>query len=443
MPPDLSGLLLSSFAQAHRYVRLPARTGPSKVEESSKDSEKIKDIFRKYDLNNDGCISHEELWEVLSKLCPSLTRSEVERLFVKMDANRDQRIQSSEFVDFLFGFADLSDKAEMQMRDAAASSTAAPEGEKYRPSSCEPETLPEEPDLRLKKNDSVLSTFTLDIQGEEPDLSELLERLQQMNAQALREVFQKADVNKKGFLKLNQIRTVLFPANVQTEDQQLAVVKVFAQMDKNSDGKIHCGEFVSYILEGKRRASRSATASDKRQMACAFASADAETWLLDDWSMEDDSGADGAGAVGKSTGPLLFAKAFTLVVNAFRWVSPVQLDFASGRWEFEHLFGAQTDFDRQMLRQTFAKVDRNQDGAVSLVELAELYGKEPTFRTGRVGGDRSKGFGPIRPLVQDIHSQLSEVLQAWATGADTRSQRHHSVGLHGCRLVEMGAQDNP
>lgn len=50
--------------------------------------------------------------------------------------------------------------------------------------------------------------------------------------------------------------------------------------------------------------------------------------------MEDDSGADGAGAVGKSTGPLLFAKAFTLVVNAFRWVSPVQLDFASGRWVF-------------------------------------------------------------------------------------------------------------
>eukprot|EP00913_Durusdinium_trenchii_P028530 g26758.t1 len=53
-------------------------------------------------------------------------------------------------VDFLFGFADLSDKAEMQMRDAAASSTAAPEGEKYRPSSCEPETLPEEPDLRRR-----------------------------------------------------------------------------------------------------------------------------------------------------------------------------------------------------------------------------------------------------------------------------------------------------
>lgn len=30
---------------------------------------------------------------------------------------------------------------------------------------------------------------------------------------------------------------------------------------------------------------------------------------------------------------------------------------------------------------------------MSLVELAELYGKEPTFRTGRVGGDRSKGCG--------------------------------------------------
>eukprot|EP00913_Durusdinium_trenchii_P033262 g31139.t1 len=149
---------------------------------------------------------------------------------------------------------------------------------------------------RLKKNDSVLSTFTLDIQGEEPDLSELLERLQQMNAQALREVFQKAD----------------------TEDQQLAVVKVFAQMDKNSDGKIHCGEFVSYILEGKR-------------------------------------------PLGRNEEP------------------PTTLTPRSASSESSNL----TDFDRQMLRQTFAKVDRNQDGAVSLVELAELYGKEPTFRTGR------------------------------------------------------------
>lgn len=290
-----------------------AGSSTSGSEAAEADAEKIKNIFQRYDLNNDGFIKHDELWQVLSKLCPTLTKEEVDKLFAKMDTNKDQRIQPSEFVDFIFSFADLEDAAEMKMREATASMDQHSE---------------EDAKYRLKKTDTTMSTFTLDIGGEEPDLPDLLSSLRAMNAQALREVFQRTDVSKRGFLQLNDIRRVLFPSNVQSESDNLAVVKVFAQMDKNSDGKVHCGEFVSYILEGKRRVSRTASAADKRQMATAFAKGDAN--------------ADGR----------------------------ISME------EFERLFGAQTDFDREMLRNVFESVDQNQDGAVSIVELAEVYGKE-------------------------------------------------------------------
>lgn len=290
-----------------------AGSSTSGSEAAEADAEKIKNIFQRYDLNNDGFIKHDELWQVLSKLCPTLTKEEVDKLFAKMDTNKDQRIQPSEFVDFIFSFADLGDAAEMKMREATASMDQHSE---------------EDAKYRLKKTDTTMSTFTLDIGGEEPDLPDLLSSLRAMNAQALREVFQRTDVSKRGFLQLNDIRRVLFPSNVQSESDNLAVVKVFAQMDKNSDGKVHCGEFVSYILEGKRRVSRTASAADKRQMATAFAKGDAN--------------ADGR----------------------------ISME------EFERLFGAQTDFDREMLRNVFESVDQNQDGAVSIVELAEVYGKE-------------------------------------------------------------------
>lgn len=313
-----------------RAALLPMGAGSSTSgsEAAEADAEKIKNIFQRYDLNNDGFIKHDELWQVLSKLCPTLTKEEVDKLFAKMDTNKDQRIQPSEFVDFIFSFADLGDAAEMKMREATASMDQhSEEDAKYRASGSSP-LQNSEPDLRLKKTDTTMSTFTLDIGGEEPDLPDLLSSLRAMNAQALREVFQRTDVSKRGFLQLNDIRRVLFPSNVQSESDNLAVVKVFAQMDKNSDGKVHCGEFVSYILEGKRRVSRTASAADKRQMATAFAKGDA---------------------------------------NAYGRISME---------EFERLFGAQTDFDREMLRNVFESVDQNQDGAVSIVELAEVYGKE-------------------------------------------------------------------
>ena len=323
--------------------------GSSSTEVDSPD--KIKAVFSKYDLNNDGFIKQDELWQVLNKLCPTLSKDEVEKLFMKMDTNKDQRIQSSEFVDFIFGFADLGDAAEMQMRDATASMGGQAPADSTRREIYETETTAE-PDLRLTKTDTAMSTFTLNLEGEEPDLPDLLSSLKAMNTHGLREVFQKADVSKRGFLRLNDIRKLLFPSNVQSENDQLAVVKIFAQMDKNSDGKIHCGEFVSYILEGKRRISRTASAADKRQMATAFGNADAN--------------ADGR----------------------------ISME------EFERLFGANTDFDREMLRNVFDSVDRNKDGTVSVVELAEVYGKELiqeakgiTVSGGMDGGDDASSDG--------------------------------------------------
>ncbi|CAJ1331294.1 unnamed protein product [Effrenium voratum] len=285
-------------------------------------SEKVKAIFKRYDLNQDGCINRQELWTVLSALCPTLSEPEVDKIFERMDVNKDQRIQFSEFVDFVFGFADLSDEAEMKMREATETMDAnirpAPASGLYRVGS----------EARAPKLTRDLSDLTFDLEGGEPDLPQLLQSLQLLNTQALREVFQQADVSKRGFLRLGDLRRLLFPENVQSTDNSMAVVKVFAQMDKNGDGKIHSAEFVSFVIGAKRRISTTASDADKRVMANAFSHADADS------------------------------------------------DGRISMEEFEHLFGANTDFDRRMLQSVFDSVDKNQDGCVSMVELARVYGKE-------------------------------------------------------------------
>mmetsp|Transcript_62567 Transcript_62567/g.117039 ORF Transcript_62567/g.117039 Transcript_62567/m.117039 type:complete len:330 (+) Transcript_62567:44-1033(+) len=280
--------------------------------------EQIKGIFRKYDMNRDGSISREELSKVLNALCGNISEDEVNGLFLKMDTNKDQRIQFEEFVDFIFSFADLSDRAEMQMREKndALMEEGAPNAktDRYRVSA-EPAGID-------------LDDFDLDLKGEEPDLPSVVRSLQLLNAQALREIFQSADVNKRGFLRLADIRRILFPDSADSLDNGLAVVKVFAKMDKNSDGKIHCGEFVSYVMSTKRRLSGTASDAEKRQMATAFSSADA----------------DANGSISME--------------------------------EFSQLFGANTETDQQMLQNAFDAVDKNKDGNVSMVELAKVYGKD-------------------------------------------------------------------
>eukprot|EP00438_Fugacium_kawagutii_P004263 Skav214007 [mRNA] locus=scaffold1070:299612:304224:- [translate_table: standard] len=134
-------------------------SGPS----SESEAERIKAVFQKYDLNNDGFINQDELWQVLSRLSPKLTKDEVGQLFAKMDTNKDQRIQSSEFVDFIFSFADMGNVAEMKMREATASMDQAPEEHAQYTASSQNGSL-NEPDLRLQKTDTTMSTSAITLQ---------------------------------------------------------------------------------------------------------------------------------------------------------------------------------------------------------------------------------------------------------------------------------------
>lgn len=55
---------------------------------------------RKYDLNNSGRISREELYTVLSKMYRSLSKDDVEDFVRKVDRDRDGMISIDEFMDY-------------------------------------------------------------------------------------------------------------------------------------------------------------------------------------------------------------------------------------------------------------------------------------------------------------------------------------------------------
>ncbi|CAF0768172.1 unnamed protein product [Brachionus calyciflorus] len=57
--------------------------------------------FKKYDINNSGNISVEELRTVLSKMCRFVSREEAEDLVRKVDRNKDGQINFEEFADLL------------------------------------------------------------------------------------------------------------------------------------------------------------------------------------------------------------------------------------------------------------------------------------------------------------------------------------------------------
>ncbi len=56
---------------------------------------------RKYDLNNSGAISSEELRVVLSKMHRFVTREEVDDIIKQVDRNNDNLIQYEEFIDLI------------------------------------------------------------------------------------------------------------------------------------------------------------------------------------------------------------------------------------------------------------------------------------------------------------------------------------------------------
>jgi Ca2+-binding EF-hand superfamily protein len=58
-------------------------------------------ILRKYDLNNSGRISSDELYSVLSKMYRNVSRDELDDLIRKADKDRDNLISIDEFIDLL------------------------------------------------------------------------------------------------------------------------------------------------------------------------------------------------------------------------------------------------------------------------------------------------------------------------------------------------------
>lgn len=58
-------------------------------------------LFRKFDLNDSGQISAEELRAVLSKKYRFVSRDEIEELIKKADKNKDGLISIQEFADIL------------------------------------------------------------------------------------------------------------------------------------------------------------------------------------------------------------------------------------------------------------------------------------------------------------------------------------------------------
>lgn len=63
--------------------------------------DEIKEAFRKYDINNSGYISAEELRVVLSKMHRFYTREEMENMIKRVDRNKDGLIGIEEFADLM------------------------------------------------------------------------------------------------------------------------------------------------------------------------------------------------------------------------------------------------------------------------------------------------------------------------------------------------------
>lgn len=70
--------------------------------ELAKKLEKVSELFKEYDKDNSGSISHDELTWLLQKLSPGITRKEVEILFGAADADGNGEVDYEEFLAFIF-----------------------------------------------------------------------------------------------------------------------------------------------------------------------------------------------------------------------------------------------------------------------------------------------------------------------------------------------------
>jgi len=65
-------------------------------------SDKVRDVFKSFDTSNTGVISKDELSEVLTRLMPGVTATQIDEMFRAADLNRDGSIDYDEFVNWIW-----------------------------------------------------------------------------------------------------------------------------------------------------------------------------------------------------------------------------------------------------------------------------------------------------------------------------------------------------
>jgi len=285
----------------------------------------LKEVFRQYDGNGDGTLSREELKSVLNTIGGDYSDDDIAAVFRAMDRNNDGKVQFDEFVDWL-----NDDKVAFTDLCSTDAPDAALQRKKKKLQSVLREGLPEGVRAALADEVAITDLFDLDISftGDGSDEVDIAARLRLLDAKALRSAYEAADLDKNGYLQLEELKLLFFPSGSVSAAESAGLAKMFAQMDKNNDGTIRCGEFVAFLISTKKNISTVATAADKKQIASAFDKADTD-----------------------KTGSLSLAN-------------------------FQELLGASTEEEKSMVKKAFDAVDIDGNGALSVVEFSRVYGKE-------------------------------------------------------------------
>lgn len=156
--------------------------------------DEIVEAFRKFDLNNSGSISPEELRVVLSKMHRFYTREETEDLIRQVDRNRDGMITIEEFVDLM--------------------------------------------NLPTMRSSGIRSGS-----GKKSGLSKL--NSNQLNE--LRRAFEEIDINQSGGISKRELRQAFHYLDIKASDDEIDVV--MDQMDTDDSGRIEFDEFASVMAK--------------------------------------------------------------------------------------------------------------------------------------------------------------------------------------------------
>eukprot|EP00746_Dinoflagellata_sp_MGD_P167704 gnl/MRDRNA2_/MRDRNA2_98550_c0_seq1.p1 gnl/MRDRNA2_/MRDRNA2_98550_c0~~gnl/MRDRNA2_/MRDRNA2_98550_c0_seq1.p1 ORF type:complete len:275 (-),score=94.25 gnl/MRDRNA2_/MRDRNA2_98550_c0_seq1:23-847(-) len=192
-----------------------------------------------------------------------------------------------------------------------------------------------------------------------------MERFKALNQKELKSLFDKADVDKSGHVSVAELKQLMYPDG-NADDAQ--VVFTFAQMDKNSDGKVKVSEFVGFVVFSKM--DKKPKEADEKAIMNAFQAKDK----------------DGD--------------------------SMLSLDeICSG-------LGCETDEEKQMAESLFKRLDADANAQVSLHEFAALYGTElaPSQPVASESADKQS---TVEEVVEHFDVETAESIKEVFRNADT------------------------